>query len=862
MIKNEINYINSIDVNIDDTTPVMQQYLKIKRENPGTILLYRLGDFYETFFEDAIVISKDLEIVLTGKDAGKVYGRIPLAGIPVKAVDGYLQKLIEKGRKVSICEQLEDPKEVAKGEIVKRGVVRTITAGTIIEGDFLENSVNNYICAIFEEKGKWGLAYADISTGEFKATQGNIGVVLTELARIKPAEVLGPSANQKIQPFQIVPEEVLNLPEEITLVYNCSKIPAKVFEEKFALNNLKSVYPAFNEALEGYNEYKLAYRAASAVLAYVWENMKGALPKFDVIRTYELTDFMQLDTSSRRNLELVESMRDKTKTGTLLWAVDKTQTNMGTRLLRNWICQPLKSVEKISERQAVVETLINNYDARETLTTLLGDLYDIQRLSSKLSNESCSPRDFLNLRNSLAIIPELFDTAASVNINVLDDVLPYKEKISDLYDIILRTIDDEAPLTMKDGGMLRRGVNSELDYFRDLLKKGKEWIEEFEANEREKTGINTLKVDYNKVFGFYIEVTNSNAQKVPDTYIRKQTLANAERYITPELKKHEDDVLSAQVKSVELEKKLFINFRAYCKEYVDIIRELSQAIAKLDCLLAFANIAVEYNYVKPEVNNTLAFDIKNGRHPVVERILPLGTYVSNNLELAANSTDKTQLMILTGPNMAGKSTYMRQNALIVILAQIGSYVPADYAKIGIVDKIFTRVGASDDLSLGRSTFMVEMSETAYILNFATEKSFILIDEIGRGTSTYDGVAIAWSVAEFIAKKIKARCIFATHYHELNVMTNNYPQIKNYRVTVEEQNGEIEFLRKIIPGGASRSYGIQVAKMAGLPQSVVKRSEDLMTRMQRDMAKNLAGKKKSLEEGSAVPQLSLFGAEQE
>ncbi len=862
MIKNEINYINSADVKIEDTTPVMQQYLGIKRENPGTILLYRLGDFYETFFEDAVTISRDLEIALTGRDAGKVYGRVPLAGIPVKAVDGYLQKLIEKGRKVSICEQLEDPKDVAKGEIVKRGVVRTITAGTIIEGDFLENSTNNYICAVFEEKARWGLAYADISTGEFKATEGNIGVVLTELARIKPAEVIGPSANQKIQPFQIVPEEILNLPEEITSLYNCSKIPAKVFEEKFALNNLKSVYPSFSESFEGYKDYKLAYRAASAILAYVWENMKGGLPKFDFVKTYELSDYVQLDTGTRRNLELVESMRDKSKTGTLLWAVDKTLTNMGARLLRNWICQPLKSVEKIKERQSVVEILINDYDTREKLSTLLGELYDIQRLSSKLSNESGSPRDYLNLRNSLAVVPELFDTVTRAGITVLDNVIPYREKITDLYDIILRTIDDNAPMTMKEGGMLRYGVNSELDYFRDLLTKGKQWITEFESKEREKTGINTLKVDYNKVFGFYIEVTNANSQRVPDFYVRKQTLANAERYITPELKKHEDDVLSAQVKSVELEKKLFTDFRGYTKEYVDIIRELSEAIAKLDCLQSFASTAVESNYVKPEVDESLEFVIRNGRHPVVEKILPLGTYVSNDLDISANSTEKTQLMILTGPNMAGKSTYMRQNALIVLLAQIGAYVPADYAKIGIVDKIFTRVGASDDLALGRSTFMVEMSETAYILNFATEKSFILIDEIGRGTSTYDGVAIAWSVAEFIAAKIKARCIFATHYHELNVMTNNYPQIKNYRVTVEEQNGEIEFLRKIVQGGASRSYGIQVAKMAGLPNVVVKRSEELMTKMQRDMAKNLAGKRKSLEESGTVPQLSLFGAGKE
>ena len=860
MIKNEINYINSADVELEKTTPVMRQYLNIKRENPERILLYRLGDFYETFYEDAVTLSRDLEIALTGRDAGKYYGRVPLAGIPYKAVNGYLQKLLEKGHKVAICEQLEDPKDVQKGEIVKRGVVRTITAGTIIESDFLEQNSNNYIASVFEEKGKWGFAYADISTGELKATQGDLGLVLTELARIKPAEIIGPSASQEVQPFQIVPEEVLNLPEEITSLYNCSKIPAKVFEERFAFNNLKNVYPSFGEATEGYKEYKLAFRAASAVLAYVWENMKSGLPKFEFIKTYELSDFVLLDNATRRNLELVETMRDKSKVGTLLWAIDKTVTNMGARQLKNWICQPLKNVEKIKERQDVVSTLVGDFEAREALNTLLKEIYDIQRISTKLSNESGNPRDFLNLKSSLAALPELFSVAENAGLSVLNNVSGYQAQLADFYDIINRTIDVEAPLTMKEGGIIAEGVSAELDYFRDLMNRGEQWKDNYEAKEREATGISTLKVNYNKVFGFYIEVTNANAQKVPDYYVRKQTLANAERYITPELKKHEDDVLSAQFKSVELEKKLFNDFRAYAKEYVEIIRELAAAIANLDCLLSFAKVAVECNYVKPEVEDSLELSIKNGRHPVIEKLLPLGSYVCNDLDLAVDVPDITQFMILTGPNMAGKSTYMRQNALIVVLAQIGSYVPADYAKVGVVDKIFTRVGASDDLALGRSTFMVEMSETSYILNFATEKSFVLIDEIGRGTSTYDGVAIAWSVAEFLATKVRSRCIFATHYHELNVMTTTYPQIKNYRVTVEERNGEIEFLRKIVQGGASRSYGIQVAKMAGLPSAVIKRSEDLMTRMQKDFSKNLAVKRKSLEAASGVPQLSLFGPE--
>lgn len=834
MIKNEINYINSADVVLEDTTTVMRQYLNIKREHEGSILLYRLGDFYETFFEDAVTLSRDLEITLTGRDAGKVYGRVPLAGIPIKAVNGYLQKLLEKGHKIAICEQLEDPKDVKKGEIVKRGVVRTITAGTIIESDFLEQNSNNYIAGVFEEKGKWGIAYADISTGEIKATQGDLGLVLTELARIKPAEIIGPSANQEVQPFQIVPEEVLNLPEEITTYYNCSKIPAKVFEERFAYNNLRNVYPSFSEATEGYKEFKMAFRAASAVLAYVWENMKSGLPKFEFIKTYELSDFVLLDNATRRNLELVETMRDRSKVGTLLWAVDKTVTNMGARLLKTWICQPLKNVEKIRERQEVVTTLVDNYNAREALNTLLKEIYDIQRISTKLSNESGNPRDFLNLKYSLAALPEIFSVASKAGLTILDDVARYESHLSDFYDIIERTIDDKAPITIKEGGIIKDGVNGELDYFRDLMFRGEKWKDNYEAKEREATGIQTLKVNYNKVFGFYIEVTNANSEKVPDTYTRKQTLANAERYITPELKKHEDDVLSAQFKSVELERKLFTDFRAYSKEYVEMIRELAAAIAQLDCLLSFAKVAVESNYVKPEIDDSLDINIKNGRHPVIEKLLPLGAYVCNDLELSVGTPDITQFMILTGPNMAGKSTYMRQNALITVLAQIGSYVPADYAKIGAVDKIFTRVGASDDLALGRSTFMVEMSEVSEILKNATTKSLVILDEIGRGTSTFDGMSIAKAVVEYIYDKknnLGCKTLFATHYHELTDMENKFSGVVNYNIAVKKRGDEITFLRKIVKGGADDSFGIQVAKLAGVPDAVIERAKVILAELE-------------------------------
>ncbi|MCQ2738706.1 MAG: DNA mismatch repair protein MutS [bacterium] len=856
MTKTEINHINSADVVLEDTTEVMRQYLKIKKENLGTILLYRLGDFYETFFEDAELLSRELQITLTGRDAGKI-GRIPLAGIPVKAVDSYLEKLVAKGYKIAVCEQLEDPKQ-AKG-IVDRGVVRIITAGTLVESEFLNQSSNNYTCALIEDKGNWGFAYTDISTGEFKAAELSYETVLTELARIRPAEIVAPAKKLKLEPFQIVPEETVDLPNEITSLYNCTKVPTKVFEDNFAQNNLKSVFKLSNLEAIDYKNNSLAYRAAAGVLAYIWENMKDRFPKFERIELYELSEYVSLDLNTRKNLELTETLREKNKYGSLLWAIDKTTTSMGARLLKSWISQPLKNKQKIIERQEIVKKLVENSSERYEIKEILHDIYDIQRLSSRMSNASATPRDFVSLKTSLMVLPNLVNSVKSVGINMFNSIEDSLSNVVEYADLIQRTINDNPPMTIKEGGVIKDGVNTNLDYLRDLMQNGENWLREFEENERQKTGINTLKVGYNKVFGFFIEVTNSHLDKIPDDYIRRQTLTGAERFITDTLKKHEDEVLTAQIKTNDMEYKLFSDFKEYSKEFVGIIREISKCVAELDVFCSFASIAIEQNYVCPKIDDSNDFDIKNGRHPVLEKILPLGEYVSNDLVLSAGSTEKTQFMILTGPNMAGKSTYMRQNALIVLLAQIGSFVPAESAKIGIVDKIFTRVGASDDLTTGKSTFMVEMTETAYILNRATEKSFILIDEIGRGTSTYDGVAIAWSVAEYIATKIKARCIFATHYHELNVMSKTMPQIKNYRITVSEQNGEIEFLRKIVEGGASKSYGIQVAKMAGLPIDVIDRSAELMNKLQKDFSKNLSGKKQSTYDNLTVetPQLNLF-----
>lgn len=858
MSKTEINHINSWEVNIEDTTPVMQQYLQIKKENPEILLWYRLGDFYETFFEDALIMSKELELTLTGRDAGPKLGRVPLAGIPAKAADGYLEKLVQKNYKVAICDQLEDPK-FAKG-LVKRGVTRVITAGTLTESNLLKQNSNNYICSIYkdEKSETFGFAYTDISTGEFKTTQAPLNLILAELARLNPSEIVAPSLKQDIKPFQIVPDEVVNLPEEITKRYNCSKIPPSVFETSFAENNLKTVFKTQSLESFGYSKYKLGFRAAGALLAYVWETLKGNMPKFDRIESYELSEYMILDASTRKNLELVETLREKNKYGSLLWAIDRTKTNMGARLLKSWICQPLKNVEDIMKRQNSVSELVAKDYIRFALSENLEKIYDIQRLATRMSNGSASPKDFVSLKLSLNMLPQILDCTEDLEFDMFSSIREYRDQMADYALMIENTLVDNPPMLIKDGGIIKERVSGELDYFRDLLTGGENWLKDFEEAEKERTGIKNLKIGYNKVFGYFIEVTNSYLNLVPQSYVRKQTLTGAERYITDELKKHEDDVLSAKFKSTELEYKLFTDFREYSKEFVSKIREIADCIAQADVLNSLAQIAVENNYCKPTLDESDDFLVKNGRHAVLEKILPLGEYVANDLELKSNSTDTTQFMILTGPNMAGKSTYMRQNALILIMAQIGSWVPADFAKIGVADKVFTRVGASDDLTLGQSTFMVEMIETSFILNSATDRSFILLDEIGRGTSTYDGVAIAWSVAEYIATKINARCIFATHYHELNVMTKTYPQIKNYRITISEHDGEIEFLRKIVQGGASKSYGIQVAKMAGLPSSVIKRSEDLMLKMQKDFSNNLATRKKMVNNNSEVPQLSLFG----
>lgn len=854
MSNKEINNLNSIDIDINQATPMLKQYLDIKKQNQGVILMYRMGDFYEAFFEDAVTISQDLEITLTAREGGAL-GKIPMAGVPAKALNNYIPKLLEKNHKIAICEQLEDPSE-AKG-LVKRDVVRTITAGTIIESNLLESNSNNYLAALIQVDNTFGLAYTDISTGEFKVTQGSLEEILSELSRIKPSEVLTPVKKQKIMPFQVVPDEKIDLPDVIVSNYNCTKMPYASYDENQAAQNIKALFNLVSLESFGFSQYKTGFLSAGAIVRYLIDTQKNVLPKFDIINAYSLSEFVSIDANTRRNLELIETARDKNKFGSLLWAVDKVKTNMGSRLLKKWINQPVKNIPEIIKRQDAVEELMTNSQSRAYLVNLLEKVYDIERLAMRISGGSANPRDFLALKDTLLLLPNFEAVLKGFDSEYLNSLGEDNSDLSEFASIIERTIQDDAPISIKEGGVIKEGVNSELDYFKTLLTGGEKWLSEFENTQREETGIKNLRVGYSRTFGYFIEITNSNLTSAPPNYIRRQTLTNAERYITDELKKHETDVLSAQYKSTELEYKIFTDMREYAKEFVDKIKNIAYIFSRIDVLLSFANVAIEVNYIKPEITDSSELYIKDGRHPVVEKILPMGRYVANDLRLQAdvhNSTD-TQFMILTGPNMAGKSTYMRQNALIVILAQIGSFIPASAARIGIVDKIFTRVGAVDDLSLGQSTFMVEMSETAYIINSATEKSLILLDEIGRGTSTYDGVAIAWSVAEYIATKIKARTIFATHYHELNVMPKSIEQIKNYRITISEQEGEIEFLRKVVEGSASKSYGIQVAKMAGLPSGVIDKAQNLMTKMQKDFSKDLSTKKNKSSE-LEVPQLTL------
>ena len=806
-------------------SPMMQHYLETKKQYKDCVLFYRLGDFYEMFFEDAEIVSRELELTLTGKDCGQEK-RAPMSGIPYHAADSYIAKLIEKGYKVAICEQVEDPKQ-AKG-IVKREVIRVVTPGTVIESNLLEEKKNNYIMAIYKSGLYFGISVCDISTGEFLATQivehNNFARLLDEISRYSPAEI-------------IVSDMMFNSKTEIEKIKErfetyISKESEESFDGEYELlSGMYNIIDDKNEKIKNLSDKKLAIYAINALLKYLEDTQKTSLDHINTIKIYNTTRYMALDINARRNLEITEKMRDKSKKGTLLWVLDKTSTSMGGRLLRRWLNDPLIDRKEINDRLDAVEELKDSIILRGDVVEALKKVYDIERLAGKISYGNANGRDMISLKNSVKQLPEIKKVLSTTGAGLLKEIYENIDTLNDIYEIIEKSIVDEPPIGVKDGGIIKIGYDPEIDKLKLATTEGKKWILELEAKEREQTGIKGLKVGFNKVFGYFIEVTKSNLSMVPDRYVRKQTLTNCERYITEELKNLENQILGAEERVVTLEYNAFCEIRSSIEKQIQRIQKTATLVSTLDVLVSFATVAEDMNYVKPEVDNGGVIDIKEGRHPVIEKMISNSNLVPNDTYL---DEEGNRLAIITGPNMAGKSTYMRQVALITLMAQVGSFVPASYAKIGVVDKIFTRVGASDDLSMGQSTFMVEMMEVATILKEATKNSLVILDEIGRGTSTYDGLSIAWAVAEFIADKEKcgAKTLFATHYHELTELENKVEGVKNYSIAVKEKGEDIIFLRKIVDGGTDESYGVHVARLAGVPQVVTKKANEILQSLER------------------------------
>ena len=815
-------------------SPMMQHYLKTKEEYSDCILFYRLGDFYEMFFDDAITVSRELEITLTGKDCGQEE-RAPMAGIPFHAAEGYIARLISKGYKVAICEQMEDPKE-AKG-IVKREVIRVVTPGTVIESNLLEEKKNNYIMSIYKTGIYYGLGVCDVSTGDFYATQicenNNFSKLLDEISRYSPSEVIvnkmmfeTKSELNKIQErFKVYVslEKEENFNDETELLLQIYNVVSDKSKDGNKISN--------QEQMQEIDNKNLMVPAINALITYLTETQKTNLDHINTIKIYSITQYMSLDINARRNLELTEKMRDKSKKGTLLWVLDKTSTSMGGRLLRRWINDPLIDVNEINKRLDSVKELKNSIILKGDIIDSLKKVYDIERLAGKIAYGNANGRDLISLKNSVKQLPEVKEILSKTESGLLKELYEELDTLQDVFELIERSIVEEPPISVKEGGIIKLGYDPEIDQLKKATTEGKTWIVQLEAKEREETGIKGLKVGFNKVFGYFIEVTKSNLSMVPDRYIRKQTLTNAERYVTEELKTLENQILGAEEKVINLEYKAFTDVRDAIEKQIQRIQKTSNIVATLDVITSFATVAEEMNYVKPVVDNDGIIDIKDGRHPVIEKMSQAGEFVPNDTYLDKSAN---RLAIITGPNMAGKSTYMRQVALITLMAQIGSYVPASQARIGVVDKIFTRVGASDDLSMGQSTFMVEMMEVATILKEATKNSLVILDEIGRGTSTYDGLSIAWAVAEFIANKEKcgAKTLFATHYHELTELEEKIEGVKNYSIAVKEKGEDIIFLRKIVKGGTDESYGVHVARLAGVPQNVTKKANEILRSLER------------------------------
>lgn len=797
-------------------TPMMQHYLKTHEEYKDCILFYRLGDFYEMFFDDAKVVSKELELTLTGKSCG-AEERAPMCGIPYHAAETYLTRLVKKGYKVAICEQVEDPK-LAKG-MVKREVTRVVTPGTTLNAQALDETKNNYIMCIAYIGDHYGISSADITTGDYYVTEvDSERKLLDEVNKYQPTEIICNEA------FYISGIDIDDMKNRMGIVIY--SLDAWYFSDETAQMTLKDHFKVRDLEGLGLADYDSGVVAAGALLKYLYETQKTTLSNLVAIHPYTTGKFMIIDSSTRRNLELVETLREKQKRGSLLWVLDKTRTAMGARTLRSFVEQPLIERTEIEERYDAIDEFNTNAITREEIREYLNPVYDLERLITRVTYQTANPRDLIVFRNSIHMLPPIKTLMSDFQSPLLKRLYEQLDTLDELYELIERSITEEPPLTLHDGGILKEGYNEEVDRLRKAKTDGKSWLADLEAKEREKTGIKNLKIKYNKVFGYYLEVTNSFKDMVPDYFTRKQTLANAERFITPELKELEDVILGAEDKLIVLEYELFREVRQKVADEVVRIQKTAKAVAQIDVFASLATVAEQNNYCRPKLNEKGLIDIKDGRHPVVERMIQNEMFVANDTYLDNGSN---RVSIITGPNMAGKSTYMRQSALIVLMAQIGSFVPAKSAKIGIVDRIFTRVGASDDLASGQSTFMVEMSEVANILRNATSNSLLILDEIGRGTSTFDGLSIAWAVVEHISnpRLLGAKTLFATHYHELTELEGKLNSVNNYCIAVKEKGDDIVFLRKIVKGGADKSYGIQVAKLAGVPDNVIERAKEIV-----------------------------------
>ena len=845
-------------IDLSQLSPMMQHYMETKKEYPDCILFYRLGDFYEMFFDDALTVSKELEITLTGKDCG-LSERAPMCGVPFHAVDSYLYRLVQKGYKVAIAEQMEDPKQ-AKG-LVKREVIRVVTPGTITSSQVLDETKNNYLMGIVYMDGIYGISTADISTGDFMVTEvDSERELFDEINKFSPSEII---CNNALYMSGVDMDELKNRYQVVI-----TALDSRFFGEESCRRILMEHFKVGALVGLGLEDYATGIIAAGAVMQYIYETQKSTLEHITTITPYSTGQYMVIDTSTRRNLELVETMREKQKRGTLLWVLDKTKTAMGARLLRACIEQPLIHRDEIIRRQNAVEELNMNYISREEICEYLNPIYDLERLIGRISYKTANPRDLIAFRSSLEMLPYIKQILGEFNSELLAEFGRELDPLQDIFRLIGDAIVEEPPITVREGGIIKDGYNQEADKLRQAKTEGKNWLAELEAKEKEKTGIKTLKVKFNKVFGYYFEVTNSFKDQVPDYYIRKQTLTNAERFTTDELKQLEDIIMGAEEKLVSLEYDLFCEVRDKIGAEVIRIQKTAKSIAGIDVFCSLSVVATRRNYVKPSINDKGVIQIKNGRHPVVEQMMRDDMFVANDTFL---DNGKNRLSVITGPNMAGKSTYMRQVALIVLMAQLGSFVPAQEADIGICDRIFTRVGASDDLASGQSTFMVEMTEVANILRNATRNSLLVLDEIGRGTSTFDGLSIAWAVIEHISnsKLLGAKTLFATHYHELTELEGTIAGVKNYCIAVKEQGDDIVFLRKIVRGGADKSYGIQVAKLAGVPDSVIARAKEIAEELSdadiTARAKEIAEISSNITQHKAVPkpdevdmqQLSFF-----